>query len=377
VFPRFAIGESLLPQCMEYLEEAGLLDAVKQAKFQRKDGAVFQRAGAYSSFDFSEQFTPGWTETFQVRRADFDKILADQAQFLGVDIRYQHEITDIELGESQSTVNCRVADGTSAKFSARFLLDASGFGRVLPRLLDLEKPVDFPVRSSLFTHVEDHINGAAFDREKILITVHPQEKDVWFWLIPFSDGHCSIGVVGKPEFFESFPDEPLARLKEIVAQDPELKRLLHDAHWDTPARQVTGYAARATPLGTPKFALLGNAAEFLDPVFSSGVTIALRSASMAVNLLDKQLQGETVDWAQDYAQPLLKGVDTFRSFVNAWYDGRFQDIIFHDEQSPEIRKLLCSILAGYAWDEKNPYVKRTERRLNSLWQYCSRLTTDV
>ena len=199
----------------------------------------------------------------------------------------------------------------------------------------------------------------------------------WYWLIPFSDGRSSIGVVARPEYFSGHPDDLTIRLQTIVAQDPELGALLAKAHWDTPARQITGYAARAHPLCTHQFALLGNAAEFLDPVFSSGVTIALHSASLAARVLDRQLQGAEVDWERDYANPLGKGIDTFRCFVNAWYDGYLQDIIFHPGHSREIRKMMCSILAGYAWDENNPYVKNPQRRLKALCQYCIQNTTYV
>ena len=368
-FPRFSIGESLLPQCMEYLDEAGMLDAVRAAGFQRKNGAYFQRAGNYSQFDFSEQYTDGWHETFEVQRADFDKILADQAELAGVDIRYRHEITAVELGTPLSSVSCRLDDGDSANFSAKFLLDASGFGRVLPRLLQLDQPTDFPVRSSLFTHLEDKLDDTGYDRNKILITVHPQHRDVWYWLIPFKGGRSSIGVVAKPEFLATYPGDADDTLQAIVGEDSELTRLLEGAQWDTSTRQITGYSSRAEPLCTNEYALLGNAAEFLDPVFSSGVTIALRSASKAAQVLDRQLRGEAVDWQREFAQPLGKGVDTFRAFVNAWYDGSFQDVIFYPGKSPEIRRMLCSILAGYAWDESNPYVKSPEKRLNTLWQY--------
>jgi len=252
IFPRFSIGESLLPQCMEFLEEAGMLEAVTAAGFQRKTGAMFQRAGNYSQFDFSEQFSSGWKETFEVQRAEFDKILADQAELAGVDIRYQHEITSVELDDLYSSVNCRLADGDSAQFSARFLLDASGFGRVLPRLLQLEKPVDLPVRSSLFTHIEDQLEATSYDREKILITVHPERQDVWYWLIPFKNGRSSIGVVASPEFLDGYVGDPIDKLQAIIGEDPELTCLLADARWNSPARQITGYSAKADPLCTSR-----------------------------------------------------------------------------------------------------------------------------
>ena len=115
---------------------------------------------------------------------------------------------------------------------------------------------------------------------------------------------------------------------------------------------------------------MGNAGEFLDPVFSSGVTIALKSAELAVKALDRQLQGETVDWHLEFTEPLSVGVDTFRTFVEGWYDGTFQDIVFSKKQEPKILSMITSILAGYAWDQKNPYVKNSQRRMKSLARIC-------
>lgn len=371
VFPRFSIGESLLPQCMEYIEEAGMLAAVTAAGFQRKNGAMFQRGGNYSGFEFSEQYSTGWSETFEVPRATFDKLLADEAAKAGADIRYDHEITSVDVQIEKPSVTCRCPDGNSTTFSCNFLLDASGFGRVLARLLQLESPSSFPVRTSLFTHIQDNISDRDYDRDKILISVHPKHKDIWYWLIPFGNGRSSLGVVATPDSLNAYGEDVDAALKSIVEEDKELARLLERAKWDTSARQITGYSANVKQLCTDKYALLGNAGEFLDPVFSSGVTIAMRSASTAAKLLNRQLSGEYIDWKEQYSKPLLRGVETFRTFVTAWYDGRFQDIIFQEKQSPEIRRMICSILAGYAWDESNPYVSGAERRLNTLWKYCS------
>ncbi|WP_424823423.1 NAD(P)/FAD-dependent oxidoreductase, partial [Pseudomonas viridiflava] len=119
--------------------------------------------------------------------------------------------------------------------------------------------------------------------------------------------------------------------------------------WDTPVRTIGGYSANVKTLHGKGFALLGNAAEFLDPVFSSGVTIAMRSASMAAGVLNRQLRGEAVDWETEFAVPLKKGVDTFRAYVEGWYDDTFQNVIFYKGGTPDIRRMISSILAGYAW----------------------------
>lgn len=369
-FPRFVIGESLLPQCMAFIEEAGMLDAVNAAGFQHKNGAAFQRRGEHVVFDFREKFSPGPGTTFQVQRAVFDQVLADEAERQGARIHYRHEIIAVDVSGEQAVVRYRTPEGTEGEIRPRFLLDASGYGRVLPRLLDLHRPSNFPVRQACFTHVRDGIDNPAFDRNKILITTHPEQPDVWYWTIPFSNGTCSLGVVARQEFFADYPEDGNTRLMQIVHEDPYLSELLAKAEIIRPVQQITGYSANVSSLHGPHFALLGNAGEFLDPVFSSGVTVGMKSASLAAGLLNRQLRGESVDWETEFAIPLKKGVDAFRTFVTGWYDQRFQDIIYHRTHLTHVKSMICSILAGYAWDEKNPYVKESERRVNVLAEIC-------
>lgn len=370
-FPRFSIGESLLSHCLDFVEEAGMLEAVNAAGFQRKNGAAFACGEQYSAFDFGDTFSNGKPTTFQVQRADFDKLLADEAERQGVEIRYRETITATDFSGENPIIDVQREDGTGYRVQATFVLDASGYGRVLPRLLDLEAPSAFPLRQAVFTHVEDRIDDPRFDREKILVTVHPTLKDVWFWSIPFSNGRCSVGVVASAERFEGKPDDLDACLRTFIDETPSLSRVLQNAVWDTPARSIGGYSANVKALHGKGFALLGNAAEFLDPVFSSGVTIAMRSASMAAGVLHRQLQGESVDWDTEFAAPLKRGVDTFRAYVEGWYEGSFQNVIFYPGSSPDIRRMISSILAGYAWDERNPFVAEPKRRLRMLAEICA------
>lgn len=372
-FPRFSIGESLLSHCLDFVEEAGMLEAVRAAGFQTKHGAAFAWGERYTEFDFRDKFTEGKGSTYQVIRADFDKLLADQAERQGVEIRYEEEIFAADFsGDCPRLSVRRLADGHEYRVECAFVLDGSGYGRVLPRLLDLDTPSAFPVRRAVFTHIEDRIDPASgFDREKILITTHPTLRDVWFWTIPFSNGRCSLGVVAAAEHYANYPQDLDACLKRFVAETPSLGKVLKNAVWDTPAREINGYSANVKSLHGPGFALLGNAAEFLDPVFSSGVTIAMRSASMAAHLLHRQLNGEAVDWENDFASPLKRGVDTFRVYVEGWYEGAFQDVIYYENASADIRRMISSILAGYAWDENNPYVAEPRRRLRVLAELCA------
>ncbi|KJH88085.1 FAD-dependent oxidoreductase [Pseudomonas fluorescens] len=370
-FPRFSIGESLLSHCLDFVEEAGMLDAVNAAGFQRKNGAAFAWGERYSAFDFGDTFSEGKPTTFQVQRADFDKLLADQAALQGVEIRYGQAIANADFSLAKPQLGVQREDGSEYRLEADFVLDASGYGRVLPRLLDLEAPSNFPVRQAVFTHIEDRIENPAFDREKILITTHPTKRDVWFWTIPFSGGRCSVGVVAAAEHFEGRTDDLDACLRSFIDETPSLAGVLDNALWDTPARTIGGYSANVKTLHGPGFALLGNAAEFLDPVFSSGVTIAMRSASMAAGVLHRQLSGEQVDWQSEFAEPLKRGVDTFRCYVEGWYAGTFQDVIFYTEGSADIRRMISSILAGYAWDQRNPFVSEPKRRLRMLSEICA------
>jgi flavin-dependent dehydrogenase len=374
-FPRFSIGESLLSHCLDFVEEAGMLDAVNAAGFQLKNGAAFAWGEHYSAFDFGDTFSHGKPTTFQVQRADFDKLLADQAALQGVEIRYGEAIVSADFTLAKPQLDVLREDGSQYRVEADFVLDASGYGRVLPRLLDLEAPSNFPMRQAVFTHVEDQIDSPTFEREKILITTHPTHRDIWFWTIPFSNGRCSVGVVAAAEHFEGRMENLDECLRGFIAETPSLAGVLNNAVWDTPARTIGGYSANVKTLHGPGFALLGNAAEFLDPVFSSGVTIAMRSASMAAGVLHRQLQGESVDWQTEFAAPLKRGVDTFRCYVEGWYAGTFQDVIFHPDSSPDIRRMISAILAGYAWDERNPFVSEPKRRLRMLSELCARDVT--
>ena len=380
-FPRFSIGESLLPQSMVFLEEAGLLDTVRkhveEYAFQFKNGAAFLKGQQRSFYDFTEKFSEGPGTTWQVRRANFDHLLALQAEEYGAEIRFGHEVIAVDVESQHPILTVKDEQAVQYQIQAKFLLDASGFGRILPKFLDLESPSNFPVRRAIFTHIEDGIlDDPDFDREKILITVHEKDPRAWYWLIPFADGRSSFGVVAEQDFFDHYqfddasPETLQATFARILADDPALSHVLRNKKFDTPVRTLVGYSANVKHLASQNYALLGNAGEFLDPVFSSGVTIALKSSSLAVPLVERVLQGQAVDWMQDYEQPLRKGIKVFRAYVESWYEGEFQDVVFSKTQNDKIRRMIASLLAGYAWDEHNPIHKNAKQRLSTLAAYC-------
>lgn len=370
-FPRFSIGESLLAYSTQLLLEAGMLDAVLAGGFQFKNGATFVCDELDAEFNFANKLTAGCSFTFQVLRSEFDHLLAKEAERYGATVQYGIEITAIDVSGAQPSVTARTEAGDVTVYRPRFVLDASGFGRTLARLLDLEQPSSFPVRAARFCHIKDGIVAGAFDRQKIRIGINPTNRDVWSWLIPFPNGQSSLGIVATRGHLARYSGTDEQQFWAMVGDEPKLRSLLEAAHTVRPIGEIVGYAANVKALHGPGFALLGNAAEFLDPVFSSGVTIALHSAKLAAQVLDRQFRGEAVNWQQDFAEPLMFGIETFRTFVTGWYDGSLQDVIFYPDKIASIHRMICSVLAGYAWDPANPYTgPQSARRLHALAAVC-------
>jgi flavin-dependent dehydrogenase len=219
-FPRFSIGESLLAQSIVYLEEAGLLADVVAHGFQFKDGAAFHKDGVTTSIYFPDKSAPGPSTTFQVMRADFDHILATGAAKKGAELRFGEEVIAFESDENRAVATLRDENGRTTRLQARFVLDASGFGRTLSRLCQLETPSDFPVRRAVFGQVVDGIVEPGFDRNKILVSINPSRPEIWYWLIPLKDGISSIGVVGPHDALEAAGATDHDRLWNLIREVP-------------------------------------------------------------------------------------------------------------------------------------------------------------
>ncbi len=362
-FPRFVIGESLLPVSMGHLQEAGLLEAAKKGGFEEKHGVRFIRDNKVCVFDFSEQYTDRWKWTWQVPRADFDKVLADETIRKGVSIDYETEVLDIDFHEKGANVQLRNASGT---FTANtgFVLDCSGYGRVLPRLLNLDAPSDLSPKMSYFTHIDDKQRPAGNEGTQITFIV--MRQDTWFWIIPFSNGITSVGFVGEPDFFEGTAEGQEQPFRELLKKVPNLNGRFDNSELVFAPKMIRAFSKSIRNLHGPHYALCGNSAEFLDPVFSSGVAFATGSGLQAAKLITRQFNGEHPDWETDFEQHMRKGVRVFQSFVEGWYNGKLQKVFFSDEINPTIKAQICSLLAGYVWDDNNPVVKRHDRILDTL-----------
>lgn len=364
-FPRFVIGESLLPRCMDHFEEVGLLDCLNEQNFEIKRGARFLKNDVVCDFDFSKKHGEGWDWTWQVPRANFDDTLATELVKRGVDIAFENEVVDVTIAEdgtSKTIVKDKVGNLTA--IHAKYIVDSSGYGRVLPRLLDLDAPSALPKHSSIFTHLTETKRPEG--REGTLITFDVVTDDVWLWVIPFSNGNTSIGFVGPSEFLEKYLGSASEKLKEMMKLSTYYYDRFEDVDYLFEPVEIKNYSKSVKKLYGKGFTLTGNSAEFLDPVFSSGVTFATESGLMSAKLIARELRGETVDWEVEYSDYIKEGVNVFSTYVKEWYTGNLQKIFFHRPENPEIKKQICAVLAGYVWDKTNPFVKNHNRLVKTV-----------
>jgi flavin-dependent dehydrogenase len=371
-FPRFVIGESLLPRCMDHLREAGLLDVIDAQNFQKKIGARFVKNGAICDFNFSEQYTDGSTWTWQVPRDEFDTVLAQAVADKGVAVDFECGVENIEFFEGRQLTKVRHCHGGEQTIESRFVIDGSGYGRVIPRLLKLDKPSAFPPRAAVFAHVKFD----SYDENSRRIDIVTVTDRMWAWVIPFSDGRASVGFVGELDCFTGMGSTHQEKFMSCIEMNSYVKNKLGSLHYTMEPKEISAYSVAVEKFYGDGFVLTGNSTEFLDPVFSSGVTFAMESGVTAAKLVHQQLQGLPVDWERDYVTHIQRGVDTFRSYVKGWYDGSLPSIFFAETTLQDFKEQICSVLAGYVWDETNPFVKKHDRILTTLSKVVSIIDDD-
>ena len=364
VFPRFVIGESLLPQCMDYLDDLDLIDVIKKEGFQVKTGATFINNNKYCQFLFSEKHSEGWDTTWQVQRERFDHILINEATNRGADVRFGVSVCGFKNELERRITTYINNDGEEVKISSKFVVDASGYGRVLPRLLGLIGSSDSVPRSGAYCRIQDTNRPKGVSDNILQVSFDNNES--WAWVIPFSNGTASLGLIGKTERVEKWKENEGELFNEIFKSDRFFGDRFKDSELTMPLRTSTNYSSTVTQLHGPGFVLCGNATEFLDPIFSSGVTLAIVSGHKAASLVIEELQGKDVDWEKEYSEFLYKGINVFRSYVNAWYDGTMTTIFFTDQFDVKNKGQICSVLAGYVWDDSNPFVTKHSRILTTL-----------
>jgi len=363
-FPRIVVGESLIPRVMDHFDEAGLFEALDAKGFEKKFGARFIRGEEICIFDFSDKFSPGWDWTWQIPRADFDLEMANELIRKGVDLQFETEVIDVQFMDEMSMTTVRNNEGVETTIKANFLIDCSGYGRVLPRMLNLDQPSRLSPHSAIFSHVSD-VNRPV-GQEGSLISFDILETQVWLWVIPFSNGNTSVGIVGPTSFIENLgADTTVALNKAIQLSDYYVKRF-GDLPFIFEPRKLSNYSTAVSKMYGKGYALTGNSSEFLDPVFSSGVCFATESGILAAKLTLRQVRGETVDWQSEFEDYMKEGIAVFTTYIQEWYTGNLQELFYHQPENPEVKRSICAILAGYVWDRNNPFVVKHDRAVKNL-----------
>lgn len=365
-FPRLVVGESLIPRVMDHFAEAGLFESLDAMNFEKKLGARFIRGEEICLFDFSNKYGEGWDWTWQVPRADFDNTMAQEVIRKGIDLEFESEVISVSFEGKKSITVVKDVEGNLKEIHANFIIDSSGYGRVLPRLLDLDTPSKLDPHSSIFTHVKD-INRPSGE-EGTLISFDILETQVWLWVIPFSNGNTSVGIVGPTDFVNSLSenkDNREALNNAIKLSDYYVNRFGGVDFLFEPVK-LENYSRSVKQMYGDGFALTGNSSEFLDPVFSSGVAFATESGMLAAKLYLKESQGIKVNWEEEFTGYMKRGIAVFTTYVKEWYTGNLQTLFFHQPENPDVKQKICAVLAGYVWDETNPFVKKHDNVIKNM-----------
>lgn len=353
LFPRFHVGESLIPETYWTLKRLGLLDELKQSAFPRKYSVQFVSDGYKESapFYFDEHNPHECSVTWQVVRGDFDKMLMDKAQSHGATIRTDGQVLDV-LFEGDQAVGVRAQFDEGDKKSVRELkskivVDATGQSAFLANRLGLKTPDKKLKMGTVWTYYRGAHRDSGKDEGATLI-MQTEGKKSWFWYIPLPNDIVSIGCTGPLGFMfskdrGSAEDVFQAELKRCPALEKRLTNATRDADYFT----TKDFSYRAKQAAGPGWLLVGDAFGFIDPVYSSGVYLALKSGELAADAIDhalkkNDLSAETLGaWQPEYIQ----GLEMFRKLVYAFYTPEFSFAQFL-RQHPEFKGHLVDILIG-------------------------------
>lgn len=347
-FPRFHVGESLIPSVNRVLERLGV---ALGSRFLRKQGADFvdEPGGRVARFKFSEALPPADGATWHVERALFDRLLLERAASAGAEVR-TGRVRGVSLEADQVTVE--VEDGDQVR--ARFFVDASGQATFLARQRRTLVPSQAFGRAAVFGHFHElrpdpWAELAEEGNIKILLV-----EDGWVWLIPLAGRSLSVGVVTRER---TLSDETWSA---AVRASPLLQRLTRGSQQSELRRTGEFSYLNSEPYGV-RFACVGDAACFIDPVFSSGIALALLGAEALADTLGPALQeGREQDprLLAAHGQRMDHAYLTFAAFVHRFYSTRLVDHLFFMERpDPAIRQGIISLLAGDVWREGNPFQK--------------------
>lgn len=349
-FPRFRIGESMLPTSNAILRETGAWPKIEAAGFFPKYGALFvlSNGTATKEVDFRESLVPGLESTFQVERAKFDALLLDHARSLGAEVRMETTVRGIESGGATHRVELENAAGKQT-VSARWVVDASGrdnfFVTEQKRALD---PSVNAKRMAVYSHFRGvkRASGRAAGH-----TVVVRLEDGWFWLIPLDEERTSVGLVTTLEVMRNAKLSPEELFRQAVAGSAKLRELFGDAQPTMGFHVTSDYTYFRRELAQERLLLVGDAAGFFDPIFSSGAYMSMWSAKRALELIaraDAAQRGLTAGEQSEYTRAIKRHAGVFRRLIDTFYDNRRFAVFMCHPVPWNMMPGLTSIVAGHA-----------------------------
>lgn len=351
--PRFHIGESLLPANLPLLERLGVLARV-EAIGVRKYAADFAAEGmGFGGFPFSRALRPIRDYAFQVRRSEFDQLLFQRAAELGAQTLQQCEVLQVETSAGVQRVRLRDADG-ERELRCRYVIDASGRDTLFGRQRKLKQPHRHR-SAALFAHfrgVERRPGDAAGN-----ITIYRLPQG-WMWFIPLREDVMSIGAVCEPEYFKRRRGGLDEFLLETIRSHPQARARLEGAVAASAAEATGNYSYRCDAIGGPGWVLAGDAYAFIDPIFSSGVYLAMHSAEQAAALVDAVLAAPRREAAlqRAYRHRFDRGLRTFTWFIERFMTPTMSELFAHPSNAMQLEQSVISLLAGDVFD--NAAVRR-------------------
>jgi flavin-dependent dehydrogenase len=351
--PRFHIGESLLPMNMPILERLGVYEQVR-AIGVLKLGADFPVEGRdYNVFRFDRMLRRGSDHAFQVKREEFDQVLFEHARAEGVDAREGIKVEKIDFDAQGRPVraHARTDDGRTLQVRMRFLLDASGRDTLIGAQLKLKRKNPKHASAAIFSHYEGVQRREGDDAGNVTICRH---EHGWIWLIPLREGVTSVGAVYSPDALKQRRGESEAFLQRTLAGVPDVQARMQDARRVAPVHVTGNYAYECTRMHGPGWLLLGDAYSFVDPMFSSGVFLAMNSAERAVDVVDGALRAPAREGAllRKLQRELDGGLDEFKWFIYRFTSPTMKWMFANPKNVVQVEDAVISMLAGDVFDAR-------------------------
>ena len=353
--PQFKIGESLIPATYWTFKRLGMLEKLRASHFPQKYSVQFySRTGKASNpFYFFQTNPHDSAVTWQVLRSEFDQMLLDNAKEKGVEIRRGIGGREVLFeGDTATGVVTQNVDGTRETLNATVIVDSTGQRSLIGRQLSLNTTEPNLKMASLFTHYEGGHRDEGIDEGATLI-LHTEEKDSWFWSIPLPYNRTSIGVVGELDYLLQNRRDADSKLNfqkiftEELAKCAPLQQRLEGANQLFPIQSTKDFSYRASRIAGNNWVLVGDAFGFLDPVYSTGLFLALKSGEMAADVIIEAFHKNDFSEAQlgSFGPAFVKGMEAFRKLVYAFYTKEFSFARFLSEY-PEHQGGIVDILSG-------------------------------